>query len=411
MLETLICAMFTILPDYLFRRYVQGKRIGHEITFFSVWYELRWGLVTCFVAATTIITLLFYFHPSTSAVASYFRTVTILSESGGRVAEVYVTNNQQVNAGDPLFKLDASRQEDAVETARRKVEEVEAALAVAGTEIAAAQAAVDQAQAAYDLVEADYLRNKELLDKGSPAANPAEVERQANRLAEREAQLKAALANLEAVRENVEILLPAQKASAEAALQQAETELEKTLVVAGITGRVEQFGLQVGDIVNPILRPAGILVPTESGHQRFQAGFNQLAAQVVRPGMIAEIGCLSKPFSVIPMVIVEVQDVIPSGQFRPSDRLLDPQNNLQPGSVVAFLEPLYEGGIDALPPGSNCIANAYSDHHAQLEDEDMSGGRRAFLHVVDTIGVVHAAGLRLRMLLLPVTTLVFSGGH
>lgn len=411
MLETLVCALFTILPDYLYRRYVQGKRIGYEITFFSVWYELRWGLVTCFVAAVTIITLLFYYHPSTSAVASYYRTVTILSETGGRVADVYVASNQTVEAGDPLFRLDSARQEDAVEAARRKVEEVDAALAVSASQIAAAEAAVEQAQAGYDLVETDYLRNKELLDKGSPAANRAEVERQANRLAEREGQLKAAQANLESVRENVEILLPAQKASAEAALQQAQTELDKTLIVAGISGRVEQFALQVGDIVNPILRPAGILVPTESGHQRFQAGFNQLAAQVIRPGMIAEIGCLSKPFTVIPMVVVDVQNVIPSGQFRPTDQLRDPQNNPQPGSLVTILEPLYAGSIDALPPGSNCLANAYSDHHAQLEGGDLGFGRRIFLHVVDTIGVVHAAGLRLRMLLMPVTTLVFSGGH
>ena len=35
MLELLLCASLTILPDYLFRRYVQGKRIGREIT-------LRW---------------------------------------------------------------------------------------------------------------------------------------------------------------------------------------------------------------------------------------------------------------------------------------------------------------------------------------------------------------------------------
>lgn len=411
MLEFLTCAMFTILPDYLYRRYGQGKRIGQEITFFSVWYELRWGLVTCFVATVTIITLVFYYHPSTNAVASYFRTVTILPETGGRVEEVFVANNQTVQAGDPFFRLDPSSQEDAVETARRKVEEVEAALSVSGAEIAAAQAAVEAAQAAYDLVEADYLRNKELLDRGSPAANPAEVDRQANRLAEREGQLKAAQAQLASVRENVEVLLPAQRASAEAALHQAETELDKTLVVAGVSGRVEQFALQPGDIVNPNFRAAGILVPEDSGHMRFQAGFNQLAAQVLRPGMVAEIGCLAKPFTVIPMVVVEVQDVIPSGQFRPSDRLLDPAANVAPGSVVAFLEPLYPGGLDALPPGSNCVANAYSSHHAELQEPGMSGARRVFLHVVDTVGVVHAAGLRLRMLLLPVTTLVFSGGH
>lgn len=408
MLETLICAMFTILPDYLFRRYVQGKRIGHEINFFSVWYELRWGLVTCFMATTTVITLLFYFHPSTSAVSSYFRTVTILPEAGGRVAEIYVVNNQTVKAGDPLFRLDASSQEAAVATSETQVDQVNAALEVAPTEIVAAEASLDQAQAAYELVEADYLRNKKLLDEGSPAANRAEVERQASRLKEREGQVHAAEANLEAVKQNIEILLPAEKASAVAALEQAQNQLEKTLVIAGISGRVEQFALEVGDVVNPLLRPAGILVPTESGHVRFQAGFNQLATQVLKPGMIAEIGCLTKPFTVVPMVIVGVQDVIPSGQFRPSDQLRDPQDNMRPGTITAYMEPLYEGGIDPLPPGSNCIANAYTSNHERIEHEEMSSAKRIGLHVIDGIGVVHAAMLRLQMLLLPVTTLVFS---
>ncbi|MDU9002831.1 HlyD family secretion protein [Sedimentitalea todarodis] len=409
MLETLICAMFTILPDFLFRRYVQGKRIGHEINFFSVWYELRWGLVTCFMATTTVITLLFYFHPSTSAVSSYFRTVTILPEAGGRVAEIYVVNNQAVKAGDPLFRLDSASQEAAAATAETQVDQVTAALEVAPTEIAAAQASLDQAKAAYELVEADYLRNKKLLDEGSPAANRAEVDRQASRLKEREGQVHAAEANLEAVKQNMEILLPAQKASAVAALEQAQTQLEKTLVVAGISGRIEQFALEVGDVVNPLLRPAGLLVPTESGHIRFQAGFNQLAAQVLKPGMIAEIGCLTKPFTVVPMVIVAVQDVIPSGQFRPSDRLYDPQDNERPGTITTFMEPLYQGGIDPLPPGSTCIANAYTSNHERMEHEEMSTAKRIGLHIIDGIGVVHAAMLRFQMLLLPVTTLVFSG--
>ena len=45
MLELLLCSLLTILPDYLYRRYRQGKRIGHEITLFSVWFELRYGIV------------------------------------------------------------------------------------------------------------------------------------------------------------------------------------------------------------------------------------------------------------------------------------------------------------------------------------------------------------------------------
>ncbi len=47
MLELLLCSMITIFPDYLYRRYVQGKRLGREIAFYSVWFELRWGIIAC----------------------------------------------------------------------------------------------------------------------------------------------------------------------------------------------------------------------------------------------------------------------------------------------------------------------------------------------------------------------------
>jgi hypothetical protein len=54
MLELIICSMLTILPDYLYRRHVQGKRIGKEITLFSVWFELRYGIVACLMVVTGV---------------------------------------------------------------------------------------------------------------------------------------------------------------------------------------------------------------------------------------------------------------------------------------------------------------------------------------------------------------------
>ncbi len=96
MFELLLCSIFTILPDYLIRRYRQGKRIGKEITLFSVWYELRYGIVGCAILTITLVAVIFYFHPSTMNVSSFFRTVTILPEKGGRVVEIYVENDQVV---------------------------------------------------------------------------------------------------------------------------------------------------------------------------------------------------------------------------------------------------------------------------------------------------------------------------
>src|SRR5215210_5431224 len=117
MLELLLCSLLTILPDYLFRRYVQGKRLGKEITFFSVWYELRWGITACLMLTVGLITVVFYNHPSTSNVTLFFRTVPIVPEANGRVAEVYVNLRDRVQQGAPIFKLDSSEQEAAIETA------------------------------------------------------------------------------------------------------------------------------------------------------------------------------------------------------------------------------------------------------------------------------------------------------
>ena len=37
MFELMLCSLLTIFPDYLFRRYVQGKRIGYEINLYTMW--------------------------------------------------------------------------------------------------------------------------------------------------------------------------------------------------------------------------------------------------------------------------------------------------------------------------------------------------------------------------------------
>ena len=81
--------LVTIFPDYLFRRYVQGRRFGKEITFYSVWFELRWGITACLILTVSLITVIFYNHPSTTNVTLFFRTVPIVPETNGRVAEVY----------------------------------------------------------------------------------------------------------------------------------------------------------------------------------------------------------------------------------------------------------------------------------------------------------------------------------
>jgi multidrug resistance efflux pump len=410
MLELLLVSLFTVVPDYLFRRYVQGKRIGKEITLYSVWFELRWGITTCLILTVLLITTVFYNHPSTTNVTLFFRTVPVLPETNGRVAEIFVGMSGTVKEGQPIFRLDSSKQQAAVESARRKITEVEAEMTVARADVQKADGQVQQAKSVYQQTT-DELETKQELYRRNPGNVPL---RDIEKLQVRQQGDLAAVAGAEAAKksaeEHVSTLLPAQKASAEAALDQAQVELDKTVIRAGVSGRIEQFALRVGDVVNPLMRPAGVLIPEGAGQRSLQAGFGQIEGQIMKPGMVAEVTCVSKPFTIIPMVVTSVQDYIAAGQFRGGEQLIDPQQVKQPGTILVFLEPLYAGGLDDVTPGSSCIANAYSSNHDVIAAKDTGTLKAIALHVVDALALVHALILRLQALVLPFQTLVF-GGH
>ncbi len=408
MLELLLCSMLTVLPDYLFRRYAQGKRIGREITLFTVWFELRWGITLCLILTVALITTIFYFHPSTKSATSVFRTVTVLPQINGRVAETFVELNQQVEEGQPLFRLDSTAQEADIETARRRIAEVEAAMVVAKSRRSEAEGRIVQARGALQQATDEFEARAEANRKSAGSIAQREVERMRVQVDTQQGALDAALASHEAIVSEIEFKLPAEKASAEAALNEAQVELEKTLVVAGTDGVVQQFALQPGDIVNPMLRPAGILVP-ERHATGLMAGFGQIEAQVLKVGMIGEVTCIAKPWQIVPMVVTEVQNVIASGQVRPTDTLMDVQHFAKPGSITVAMEPLYPGQLDDLPQGGSCIANAYTNNHDALQDPNIGSLRKFGLHAIDTVGIVHAMILRIQALLLPIKALVFSG--
>lgn len=410
MLELLLCSAVTVLPDFLYRRFWQDKRIGREITLFSVWYELRWGITFCVILTISLITTIFYFHPATSNAVSVFRTVTILPERSGRVAETFVDINQHVAEGQPLFRLDTSEEEAAIVTAERKIAEVEAAMVVAKSDLDAAEGRIVQARGSLQQARDEYDTRAELMRRNASAIAQRDVDRAQVAVDTAQGAVDAAVAGKAAIQSQIDFALPAQKASAEAALDEARIAKERSLVVAGTDGVIQQFALRPGDVVNPMLRPAGILVPDRLVNG-LVAGFGQIESQVIRIGMVGEVTCAAIPFTIIPVVVTDVQDVIASGQIRPTDQLQDVAAFVRPGTITVIMEPLYAGGLDRLPQGSSCTANAYTSNHDALQDPAIGGFHAFVLHAIDATGLVHAALLRLQALILPFRTLVLSGGH
>jgi multidrug resistance efflux pump len=408
MFELMLCSLFTLVPDYLYRRYAQGKRIGKEITLFSMWYELRWGITGCVMLTVLLITMIFYFHPSTTSAALFFRTVPIAPEVPGRVAEVKVDFSAPVKKGDVLFTLDSSKQQAAAETAKRKIAEIDAQLTAAKVDVVKAEAQLQQANSDYKQAK-DELDVKSDLQRRNPGIVPQrDIDKLQVAVTGRQAAIDAASAAKQSEEVQVSTSLPAAKASAEAALAEAQVDLDKTVIRAGVDGRVEQFLLRPGDVVNPLMRAAGVLIPEGAGQRGLQAGFGQIEAQVLKPGMIAEAACSSLPWQIIPMVITNVQDYIAAGQFRGGEQLID-ASAAKPGTILAFLEPLEKGGLDNVTAGSTCIVNAYTSNHEEIASQDTGAFKGFVLHAIDAVGLVHAMLLRIQALLLPIQTLVLSG--
>lgn len=249
-----------------------------------------------------------------------------------------------------------------LETASRRIAEIDAAMVVARADVAATAGQVDQADAALRQAQ-DELETKEALRRrNADVVAVREIERLQNNVKAREGALAVAIAARGAAEARVSTLLPAQKASAKAARDQAAVELDKTIVRAGVSGRVEQFALNVGDLVNPFARLAALVIPEGGERPALQVAFHQIEAQAMRPG-----------------------------------------------TVLVFLEPLYAGGLDDVPRGSGCVVSAYSSNHDVIAAKETGTLKRLALHAVDAVGLVHAVLLRVQVVVMPVKLLVLSG--
>ena len=96
----------------------------------------------------SFITVVFYFHPSTTNAGPYFRTIPLLPQGGGLVEEVFVKNGEAVEAGAPLFSLLDSSQAAAVNVAESQLTQIASAFAQAQAQLDGAKAQQVQAESA-----------------------------------------------------------------------------------------------------------------------------------------------------------------------------------------------------------------------------------------------------------------------
>jgi len=175
--------------------------------------------------------------------------VPIAAEVSGTVTEVTVANNQLVQAGDVLFRLDDERYRLAVAGAEASLQSARQATGVSVAGVDAAEAAVASAQANLVRVEQDAVRLRRIKRQDAGAISDRRIESAEASLAVAQQQLAAANANLEQARQNRGSIGDdnSRIQQALAALERARLDLERTQVRAPAVGVVTDVRLDRGN--------------------------------------------------------------------------------------------------------------------------------------------------------------------
>jgi membrane fusion protein (multidrug efflux system) len=224
------------------------------------------------------------------------RSFSVAPRVSGYVVAVPVTDNQHVNAGDLLARIDDRDYRIAVDQAQAQVAVAEANNANIEAQINSQQAQIDQAKAQVEQAEAQLQfsrqeadRAQDLVQKGAGTVQRAQQTR--SDLEAQQANTSRAKAAATATELGLKVL-QAQRKSTEASVQQAQAQLDQarlnlqyTNVVAGQSGHVVKLSGAKGTFVT-----AGqslmMFVPDEVW---IVANYKETQLADMRPGQPVEI--------------------------------------------------------------------------------------------------------------------------
>ncbi|SFU20422.1 HlyD family secretion protein [Sedimentitalea nanhaiensis] len=398
--------MITSIPFVLRILYLRWKKIPVTL------YNVHYALFTWLVLALVVFFAVFYYHPKSYTAFVPFRTVPVVAEIGGDVTEVTVHASKRVAPGDVLFRIDDARQSAALDLAESRLKEVNAAVTSAKAAVASAKAALARANAQLARARERLADQEELRDNGSAAFRETELETAISETASRAADVDAAQSQIDAATAELEIVLPARRQSAEAALEQAQVELEKTVVRSRVSGLVEQVTLTEGARAAQIaVRPAMVIVPDRRPDEPLlvAAGFSQVALSVLHVGMAAEIACesslkASMENTVLPARVARIQRAVATGQLSPTGRLLEPQEFARGGEAVVYFKMEHPEHAALLVDGTSCIAQTYTTHLTGSLEGSLAA------HGIEALGMIKAILLRIKVWVALVAGAGLGGG-
>jgi multidrug resistance efflux pump len=284
------------------------------------------------------------------------------------VVDVPVESNVPLKEGDVLFRIDPTPYQYVVD-------QKNALLVEAETNVKQLKAALDQAQANVEkvkvqlkLAEDDYSRQLYLFEKKVIAQATLDTSTRNLDAA------KQALAASEAAAESARLAYASEisgvnttVARLRAELGEAQYDLDQTVVRAPGPGYVTQMALRPGMYVVPApLRPVMVFVHKDD--QSLAAGFQQNALQRVRSGDEAEVAFDAIPGRVFKAKVRNVIDAIALGQLQATGTLQDMGVALPGGRAVAIIDVEEDTSAYNIPGGAAAQVAVYTPyaHHFAL---------------------------------------------
>jgi len=254
------------------------------------WFGYHWLTVGRFTVST-----------DDAYVGAY--NTTLAAKVSGYVANVAVTDNAQVHAGDVIATLDDGDYRLAVQSARDKTATQQATIARIGHQVEAQQAAVAQAKAQLVSAQAAATRAQLELDRQNKLAAQDFASRQTLEQAQSNrdqavAAVQAAQAALDSTTANVDVLKGQQQEAMstldelKTSLAKAERDLSFTVIRAPIDGVIGNRAVQTGDYLQPGQRLAS-LVPLDGVY--VDANFKETQLARLRPGQPVSIAVDALP--------------------------------------------------------------------------------------------------------------------
>jgi multidrug resistance efflux pump len=190
--------------------------------------------------------------PYTTQARLHALVVPIAPLISGLIEEVYVTNNQQVVEGDPLFRINTDDYKLILATAEADLEAARQAVGASVANVAAAEASVKAAEAGQIRAEQDAIRMRSIRAEDPGAISERRLQYAEATLAAAVANVEAAEANLEKARQdlgrtgeqNFRIL------QAQAAMADAQLNIDRSVVYAPSNGVVTNVRLDIGNFAS-----------------------------------------------------------------------------------------------------------------------------------------------------------------